>query len=279
MLKASVEEFAPAKVNLALHVLGRRADGYHELDSIVVFADVGDTLTFRVAEKTSLEIIGPCAGGVPATADNLVLRAYQLLSEHMALPPVAMSLHKFLPVASGIGGGSADAAATLRGLMKMAGRVIAADRLQKIALALGADVPVCLHGQACRMQGVGEVITPLDRLPAPAIVLVNPQLPCSTAGVFKAMGLVPGSKWNTQLDPVSPSSWRNDMTDAAILVQPAIAGVLQVLVETCPQSARRMSGSGATCFALFDSIAEAEAAAAAIKTLRPQWWVEAATLR
>ncbi len=154
-----ITEFAPAKVNLALHILGRRTDGYHELDSVVAFADVGDVLVLQPAERTELTLAGPFAADVPTTADNLVLKAHAALAKHLALPSVAFHLTKNLPVASGIGGGSADAAAALRGLLKLSGNKPDDDVLNRIALTLGADVPVCLQGSACRMQGVGETIT------------------------------------------------------------------------------------------------------------------------
>jgi 4-diphosphocytidyl-2-C-methyl-D-erythritol kinase len=274
-----VEEFAAAKINLALHILGRRADGYHELDSIVAFADVGDTLKIARAEKTSLEIDGPESASLPVANDNLILRAYELLSETVTLPPVSLKLTKRLPIASGIGGGSADAAAALRGLLKLAGRSLAPDAIQSIALKLGADVPVCLLGKACRMQGVGEVIMPLSAPPARAILLANPRLPCSTAEVFKTIGLAKGQTHLSVVDQNRANSWRNDMTDAAIAVQPEIAEVLKALSEIVPSNTVRMSGSGATCFALFEDSKSAATSAQHLRTRMPNWWIESAALR
>jgi 4-diphosphocytidyl-2-C-methyl-D-erythritol kinase len=273
-----IREFAPAKINLALHVLGRRADGYHELDSVVAFASVGDTLELTEAGMTTLQVDGPFAGDVPVTADNLVLRAYAALSKQMLLPAVAFRLTKNLPVASGIGGGSADAAAALRGILKLTDKTLDANSLQSIALSLGADVPVCLHGKACRMQGVGELITRLDHLPAKAIVLVNPMKVCGTAEVFRRMGLKAGDQAGLALDVASPATWRNDMTIAAVQVLPEIADVLSTLRDITEGATVRMSGSGATCFALFSTFEQADLAAQQLTALRPGWWVAPAKL-
>jgi 4-diphosphocytidyl-2-C-methyl-D-erythritol kinase len=273
-----VTEFAPAKVNLALHVLGRRSDGYHELDSVVAFAQVGDELALQRAAATTLAVTGPFAAAVPTTADNLVLRAHAALAQHVALPPVAFSLIKNLPVASGIGGGSADAAAALRGLLRLAEADVEPAELSRLALTLGADVPVCLHGKACRMQGVGEVITPVSDLTSQALLLVNPLQACSTTAVFRGMGLKPGDVAGSAVDVRDPASWRNDMTAAACGVLPTIREVLHVLSQIDGGIVHRMSGSGATCFALFESLAQAETAARNVAKSFPHWWVTAAAL-
>jgi 4-diphosphocytidyl-2-C-methyl-D-erythritol kinase len=277
-MPAVITEFAPAKINLALHVLGRRMDGYHELDSVVAFADVGDVLTFKSADTTTLTIDGPFGADVPVTADNLVLKTYEALSAFGELPAVAIHLTKNLPVASGMGGGSADAAAALRGLSSLLELRFDSETMQQIALSLGADVPVCLYGKACRMQGVGEIITPLERLPAPAILLVNPLHACSTSDVFRGMALKPGDTAGAPLDMNIAGDWRNDMTNAAQLVLPAISDVLASLAALPHRGAVCMSGSGATCFALFDSRASAAEAADKIKIKHPTWWVNAALL-
>lgn len=274
----ALREFAPAKLNLALHVLGRRADGYHDLDSIVAFASIGDELELLVANETSLHVDGPFAADVPVTADNLVLMAHAALAAEINVPPLAFRLTKNLPVASGIGGGSADAAAALRGILKLTGTHVISETLQRAALSLGADVPVCLHGQACRMQGVGEVISELEHLPAKAVLLVNPLKPCGTADVFRAMGLKGGERSGTALDVKTPAFWRNDMTAAAIQVLPEISIVLSALGDIADGRTVRMSGSGATCFALYDDIGRAEAAAHRLKTLQPAWWIAAGSL-
>jgi 4-diphosphocytidyl-2-C-methyl-D-erythritol kinase len=273
-----LEEFAPAKINLALHVLGRRADGYHELDSVVAFADVGDRLTLEPAAQTALTVDGSFAAAVPVTPDNLVLKAYAALNAVHPLQPVAFHLTKTLPVASGIGGGSADAAAALRGLIKMHAIKLDPATLQSLALSLGADVPVCLHGKACRMQGVGEHISDLESAISHAILLVNPLQACSTAEVFRTMGLKPGDTAGSELNPLHPSQWRNDMTEAALRVLPVIGEVLQGLQPLANHRAFRMSGSGATCFATFDSVDHVEAARAQIRLSHPHWWVAAGRL-
>ncbi len=273
-----IEEFAAAKINLALHVLGRRADGYHELDSVVAFADVGDMLTLEPAAETTLSVDGAFAAAVPTTPDNLVLKAYAALNTVHPLQPASFHLTKNLPVASGIGGGSADAAAALRGLIRMQSLKLDPDILQCLALTLGADVPVCLHGKACRMRGVGEHITDLESATLHAILLVNPQQACGTADVFRSMGLKPGDRSGSELNPLHPSQWRNDMTEAACLVLPVIGEVLQTLSAMPEARAVRMSGSGATCFVTFDSVEHAEVARDMMQSSHPQWWCAAARL-
>jgi 4-diphosphocytidyl-2-C-methyl-D-erythritol kinase len=273
-----IREFAPAKINLALHVLGRRADGYHELDSIVAFASVGDELTLTLADNTSLTVSGPFAADVPTGPENLVLKAHAALAAEFQVPPVALHLTKNLPVASGIGGGSSDAAAALRGILKLTKQGIDFSSLQKLSLSLGADVPVCLQAHACRMQGVGEIIMELERLPTTAALLVNPAKSCGTADVFRKIGLAAGDSFGTALDASTPENWRNDMTAAAIAVLPEIGLVLSALSALVPHATVRMSGSGATCFALFDSLDEAEAVGAALASKHQDWWIAPVTL-
>ena len=298
-----ITEFAPAKINLALHVLGRRADGLHELDSIVAFADVGDRLTFEPAEQFGIVGEGPFAGKLPPPTDNIVHRAFRALAEFAKaqgaeIAPVRILLEKNLPVSSGIGGGSANAAATLRVLVKMNRLSIAADDLNRIALALGADVPVCLLGKAARMRGVGDRLVPLeDFTPLPA-VLVNPMIEVSTAAVFQKLGLNNGENNAT---PISPSplrggwreapgggllvsagatptrdyaTWRNDLTAPAIAVAPVIAEVLAALQAQPGLRFARMSGSGATCFGIFENVAMARDAANRVARANPLWWVK-----
>lgn len=274
----SIREFAPAKINLALHILGRRADGYHELDSVVAFAAVGDELELARASETTLHVDGPFGAQVPVTPENLVLKAHAALALEFNVPPIAFKLTKNLPVASGIGGGSADAAATLRGVPKLAGLTIEANRLQLIASSLGADVPVCLHGKACRMRGIGDVITSIEQLHGLAILLVNPLKACGTADVFRRMGLRAGDKHQTAVDVFSPVTWRNDMTAAAVEVLPDIATVLRELHLLAPQSTVRMSGSGATCFALFNTLDEADRVKSLLAKDHKDWWTAAALL-
>jgi 4-diphosphocytidyl-2-C-methyl-D-erythritol kinase len=270
-------ERAPAKVNLALHVLGRRADGYHELDSIVAFADVCDTLLFEPSRSTSLTVTGPNGAGLSAGADNLVLRALHELRKHVRLPEMHITLEKVLPVAAGLGGGSADAAAALRGGLQTCGVELPVETLRQIALRIGADVPVCLASKVSRMQGVGEQISALA-VPYEAIVLVNPGVPCSTAEIFTVLGLQAGQTHKTGLDPLDESTWRNDLAEPAIGVQPAIKNVLDLLRGMPAFSVVNMSGSGATCFGLLSDAAQAAAAAQEIAAAHPAWWVKAARL-
>lgn len=270
-------EFAPAKINLALHVTGQRADGYHLLDSLVVFADVGDRIEAAPAPDLSLAITGPQAPHLTVTDDNLVLRAARAMGAAAAL-----TLHKTLPVASGIGGGSADAAATLRLLSRITGRPLPD---AAVTLALGADVPVCLAGRSVRMQGVGEVITPFA---APRVwaVLANPGVAVPTPAVFRALT----SRQNPPLPPELPPmgtpqalaaflhAQRNDLEPAAIAVAPVIAACKAALAALPGCLLARMSGSGATCFALFDDEGAARAAADTLHSAHPDWWIAATRL-
>ena len=272
-----VEERASAKVNLSLHVLGRRADGYHELDSIVGFADVADRLILNRNSENHLAVSGPFAGDVPLGEDNIVWKTWHIINHLIGIPKVSVELEKNLPVASGIGGGSADAAAMLRGLLRLTGQQLDEKEIKALARSLGADVPVCYFGKSCQMLGIGETIRTLNiNLPA-SILLVNPGKPCETAAVFKAMGLQPGETNATPSSPLDHGVWRNDMTAAAISIQPVIADVLAALGKTDLQSIR-MSGSGATCFGLANSMAEVERAASLIQAQYPQWWIKPARL-
>lgn len=266
----SFARFAPAKVNLYLHVTGKRADGYHLLDSLAVFPDVGDTLSAAASETLTLDVAGPCGEGLNGEADNLVLRAARLLAPERG---AALRLGKYLPVASGIGGGSADAAAALNLLSAFWG--VTAD-LPALALKLGADVPVCLTSRPARMQGIGESLAPAPALPAFGMLLVNPGVAVPTPAVFKARqgGFSP--------PPALPEAWAdvaamvadlaactNDLQDAAIGIAPVIGEVLSVLAALPGAKLARMSGSGATCFAIFDTPAQAAMAAGKIPE---SWW-------
>ena len=279
----SVTEIAKAKINVALHVLGRRADGYHELDSVVAFADIGDELEITIADELSLNCSGLFGANVPSGLDNIILKAWYVLNELFAakalvLPCVHVALSKNLPVASGIGGGSADAAAMLRGLLRLTKQKLSNLEIAGLAKSLGADVPVCLHETSCRMQGIGEIITPLSIELPRAIVLINPLLPCSTAEVFRNLALGHGDKHKPQIDLTNPHEWRNDLGDAALKAQPSIISVLAALKSEPAFSAVRMSGSGATCFGLTGSMAQASSAAARLSVKNPGWWVRAAEL-
>ena len=272
---------APAKVNLALHVLGCRLDGYHELDSIVAFADLGDTLHFSPAAEFVLSADGPYAGSLPPPPDNIISKAHDLAAAIAAcrglrLPGVAIRLSKNLPIASGIGGGSANAAAALRGFLKIAGIDHLDSDIMAAVLTLGADVPVCLVGGTCRMQGIGERITPLTNFAPRRAVLVNPNVAVATAEVFRKLGLAPGQSHAAAIKNVNdPAGWRNDLTESAIAVAPVIAEVLAVLRNIPGVSLARMSGSGATCFAVVSP--QAENAISGAADLRG-WWASPPTV-
>ncbi len=256
--------FAPAKINLALHVLGRRADGYHDLDSIVAFANVGDELTFSPAPAFSVTAEGPFAADLPAAPGNIITRAHAAVIEiakarGKSLPPVAVHLLKNLPVASGIGGGSSNAAAAMRGFLKIVEIESLDNEIMAAALRLGADVPVCLLGKACRMQGVGERLTPLPYFSPLHAILVNPLVSVPTPAVFDQLGLQRGQGFGQPITGLAdPACWRNDLAASAIVLAPVISDVLKYL-ESLPGTARAfMSGSGATCVKLFDSNHAAE---------------------
>ena len=277
-ISPKVQRIARAKVNLALHVVGRRADGYHLLDSLVAFADFGDVVTVEPAPSLSLSITGPMAAGLSAGPDNLVLKAAQMLGSPLG---AAITLEKRLPIASGIGGGSADAAATMQALGALWGCALP-DAGQ--VLALGADVPVCLAGQSCRMAGIGDQISPLA-LPPAHLVLVNPGVGLSTAAVFGALL----RRDNPPLPPAAPmpdavalaaylGHCRNDLEAPALSLVPQIGAVLAALQGQKGCLLARMSGSGATCFGLFASASAAEAAATALRAQSGAWWVQATTM-
>lgn len=262
--------FAPAKVNLALHVLGRRDDGYHDLDSIVAFADVGDRLTFTPADAFAITASGPFAAALPPGGDNIIAKSWAAAQaiaagRGRALPSVAVHLEKNLPVASGIGGGSANAAAALKGFLKVAGLAVDGEAAAA-GLRIGADVPVCLAGTACRMQGVGERITPLAGFAPRHAILVNPLVEVSTPAVFKGLALAKGQSFGTPIaDARDPASWRNDLAAPAIALAPVIGDVLTRLAATPGVTRAFMSGSGATCVALLED-------AQVTADLDPAWW-------
>lgn len=276
-----LSEFAPAKVNLFLHLRGRRADGYHLLESLAVFPRLGDRLWAEPAEGLSLAIDGPFGSSLAADADNLVLKAALRLSDARAPGRgAALRLEKTLPVASGIGGGSADAAAALR----LLGRLWGVAPPAELALALGADVPVCLRASAQMMGGIGERLAPGPRMPSAAIVLVNPLVGVPTGAVFAGLtrrdcppAPPPPAAGFAAFQPLVDwlAACRNDLTEAAIACCPPVSEVLEALA---PAPLARMSGSGATCFGLFPNLAEAEALADRIRQARPGWWTQAALL-
>lgn len=275
-----IVEKACAKVNLALHVLGRRDDGYHALDSVVAFADYGDEIKLRRAARTSLTIIGANAALVPTSEDNIIFNALNIWREMNAQSSLNFEiiLEKNLPVTSGLGGGSADAAAVLRGLQRLTETTLTEAHLQSLAKSLGADVPVCFVQKPCQMQGIGEIIRPLTIELPKAIVLLNPNMPCPTQTVFSKLNLKNGQTFGTPVELENAPSWRNDLTISACEVVPEIENVLHALEAEQCFSAVRMSGSGATCFGLCSSPAIAMAAAARLSVRNPSWWVKAAEL-
>ncbi len=275
---------APAKINLALHVTGQRADGYHVLDSLVVFTGFGDDLTFTLAEIDTLIIDGPFAASLHDSKSNLVMQAMTLLrasaSGHPCLP-VDIRLTKNLPVASGIGGGSSDAAATLRGLCQLWSLPYSLSELQALGATLGADVPMCLAGKPLRATGIGDEIVLFSAFPALDLVVVNPGVEISTPEIFKALtkkdNRPMSSKSNlTSFHAVSEflSAQHNDLQRPAIALQPVIADCLSVLQDKGAMLVR-MSGSGATCFGLFTNPAMAARAAQSIRAAHPNWFAVA----
>jgi 4-diphosphocytidyl-2-C-methyl-D-erythritol kinase len=281
-------ETARAKVNLTLRVLGRRPDGYHDIESLVVFADCADTLTLAPGAGLGLATGGPGAQDCGEMSDNLVIRAARLLAERVpGLTLGQFTLDKHLPVAAGIGGGSADAAAALRLLARANGLAIDDPRIADVARETGADIPVCLASRACTMTGVGENLSMLD-VPSMPCVMVNPRVGVATRDVFTALGL---RKGDVMLSPGWPADgasfveWieaighgTNDLEKPALKVEPVINEVLSALRATDGVQLARMSGSGATCFAIFKTIGDAGQAAKAISETHPGWWVHAGAL-
>lgn len=277
-------ETAPAKINLTLRVLGRRADGYHELESLVAFADVADTLTLQPGDTLALDVSGPFAAASGGVSDNLVLKATAALRQRVGgLKAGHFQLEKNIPVAAGIGGGSADAAAALRLLARANGISLDDVRLLDAARAAGADVPVCLASKSCLMRGIGEQLSPIAMAPL-AAVLVNPGVALSTRDVFARFADPQGGAPIGDV-PRTPGEMvgfltrhGNDLTPAAIACAPVIEAVLAELGGLPGSLLARMSGSGATCFALFASAGEAAAAASLVQNEHKDWWATAVTL-
>jgi 4-diphosphocytidyl-2-C-methyl-D-erythritol kinase len=277
MTDGVVTEAAPAKVNLYLRVTGRRADGYHLLDSLAVFAGAADRLAAAPGASLSLEVKGPEAGGLASEPDNLVLRAARALATATGREArAALALDKRLPVASGIGGGSADAAAALRALDALWGTGLGQHGLRALGATLGADVPVCVASRPARMQGIGEVLSPPPALPGFGLLLVNPRVAVATPAVFRARQggfSAPAEMPPRFADLAAFAAWLrplgNDLEAPAIALCPPIAEVLAAIAARPGCLLARMSGSGATCFGLFASAAGARAAAEA---LPPMWW-------
>jgi 4-diphosphocytidyl-2-C-methyl-D-erythritol kinase len=277
---------APAKINLYLHVVGRRPDGYHLLDSLVAFASIGDELSVAPASELDLAISGPFSLGLSAGPLNLAMRAAQSLRQAIGWPAGArLNLTKNIPIASGIGGGSSDAALALRLLADLWGASLDRSAMMALALGLGADVPVCLEGRACFLGGIGEELAPAGTLPRMWVVLANPGVATPTQAVFKARS-GPFSK---------PARWdhppkdfpalieylrarRNDLTEPARVVTPEIGEVLGELGAIDGSALARLSGSGATCFALFESPDAAQSGERELRRRRPGWWIRSGSI-
>ncbi len=284
----SLRRLAPAKINLFLHVGDKRLDGYHDLSSLAVFADVGDWLVLAPANALSLKITGPFAAALAGDEDNLVLQAARALLKWAAengfkSKGAELTLEKNLPVASGIGGGSSDAAAALLMLAQHWALPIGIEKVRELALALGADVPVCLSARPAYMSGIGEVLSPAPELPPFALVLVNPGVSVPTAQIFKALRTRTGTaqskpfKGDTAHDlALWLDHLSNDLAAPAIDIAPVITQVEAAITATDNCLLARMSGSGATCFGLYATHDQASIAAKALVKAHPGWWVRSA---
>ncbi len=280
----AVAAFAPAKINLYLHVTGRRDDGYHLLDSLVAFLDIGDRLRVEPAASMSLVVDGPEAADLAAIGDdNLVLRAARLLADRAGVTGgAALHLEKHLPMAAGIGGGSSDAATALLALKRLWRVSLEDEALCALGARLGADVPACLYRRAVWVGGIGERLEPAEPLPEAGILLVNPRRALPTAAVFAARrgpfghaGRFAPTSRNASALAHALMPCRNDLTEAAVGLVPEIAAVLAWLMGLPGSLLARMSGSGATCFALFADRAAAEKARAVVAAAEPRWWCAA----
>ncbi|MEP2507590.1 MAG: 4-(cytidine 5'-diphospho)-2-C-methyl-D-erythritol kinase [Paracoccaceae bacterium] len=274
--------FAPAKVNLTLHVTGKRGDGKHLLDSLVGFASVGDFVTVNPSTRPGLTVTGPEAAGVPTNRDNLVEKVATAFPK---AGPLQIELVKNLPVASGIGGGSADAAACFRAICQLDGGRDDVPTMRSL-LALGADIPMCVQSTASHIRGIGEVIAPVESFPVLSVVLANPRLEVSTRAVFASLEQPNNAPMEELPDNLSDIAvlipWlrrqRNDLQSAAIRLTPEISVTLDSLSATPNCQLARMSGSGATCFGLYRSANEAEMAANTLQSAHSDWWVVATEL-
>jgi 4-diphosphocytidyl-2-C-methyl-D-erythritol kinase len=278
---------APAKLNLCLHVGDRREDGYHDLESLVAFASIGDVVTLEASDGFSLALAGPFAAALSEHEDNLAVRAARLLALHAKLNRGArISLTKNLPVAAGMGGGSADAAAVLRGLVRMWDLKISNDELRQLGASLGADVPVCIESAAAWMEGKGESVTRVASLPSLHLLLVNPLVPVPTGAVFSTLrdrrGLGLGCPDDGFADARSLICFlqaaTNDLEAPARMIAPEVGTVLQSLADLPGAMLSRMSGSGGTCFGVFEGEAATSRAGESLRARHPEWWVRETTL-
>lgn len=287
---AQVRRLAPAKVNLFLHVAPVSDDGYHPLASLVAFADVGDGLTVEPAERLSLTVTGPFGQGLGDNGDNLILTALRALGAVTGAgdPALAVSLDKQLPIAAGLGGGSSDAGAALKAARDFLGLSLDDTTLAGIAASVGADGPMCLHARAAWAEGRGDCLTFEPRLPPLPAVLINPGVPSPTGAVYRAYDAGHPAAADR---PGPPGDWtvssvidwlavqRNDLEAPAVALEPAISVALNEAARLPGVRLVRMSGSGATVFALFDSLEAASDAARGLSIARPDWWVRATTLQ
>lgn len=288
-MTVSVTEAAPAKINLALHVTRRREDGYHDLESLVVFADIADDLQATLAETDRLTISGPFSGALHAEPNNLVLRAIAAFRARWPLlspPGLDVQLVKNLPVAAGIGGGSADAAAALRIMAGLAPEPVPLTELADLAAALGADVPACLLSRPLVARGVGEILSPLPEFPLLHVTLVNPGIAVATADVFRRLRAhdnypLPALP-SPLIRPAQLGLWlaetRNDLQPPAVKLVPEIGVLIEEMAQSPGCILSRMSGSGATTFGLFGSEGQAHEAARQMRLRYPDYWVGTAPL-
>ncbi|MCP8884995.1 4-(cytidine 5'-diphospho)-2-C-methyl-D-erythritol kinase [Devosia sp. XJ19-1] len=285
----AITQTAPAKINLALHVTHRREDGYHDLESLIVFADIFDDLEAEPAQEDSLTISGPFSFGLGAGPTNLVLRAvaaFRARWPDWAPPGLKLHLVKNLPVAAGIGGGSADAAAALRIMAALAPEPVPVPELADLAAALGADVPACLLSRPLVARGVGEILSPLREFPPLYVTLVNPGVAVATADVFRRLRAHDNYPLPALPEPLTRPAqlglWlgetRNDLQPPAVKLVPEIGVLIDELAEIPGCMLSRMSGSGATTFGLFGSEGQAHDAASQMRRLHPDYWVGAAPL-
>lgn len=280
---------APAKVNLFLHVGPVDEAGYHPLASLVAFADTGDRITVAASDRLSLAVEGPFAGALEGPGDNLILRALRALGAAAGIgdPPVAVTLDKRLPIAAGLGGGSSDAGTALKLTRDLLGLDLDDDALAGVAETVGADGPMCLHARTAWAEGRGEILTPEPRLPPLPALLINPGVASPTGEVYRAFDAGPPSLADR---PPPPPGWdaaavidwlvgqRNDLQGPAVARAPAIAQVLAAASALPEARLVRMSGSGATVFALFPDVADADAAARRLSRRHPDWWIMSTTL-
>jgi 4-diphosphocytidyl-2-C-methyl-D-erythritol kinase len=290
MTQQDIRVFAPAKINLHLHITGKRDDGYHELESLIAFADIGDWISLKPSTAFNLQITGPFAKSFSAPersagpdSQNIILQAlYRLAAKaQKSAPPVSITLEKNIPLASGMGGGSSNAASTIWAALKLWDIELSRPALDDLLLSLGADVPVCFHAAPALLRGIGDVVTPLSFLPEMPVVLMNPLKPCPTAGIFKSYrgGFKPESILPAHIEKAKKllhfiRANDNDLTAAAVQMVPEITNIIQALKNTKGCQLARMTGSGATCFGLFENLPEAHMAAQTLGRENPDWWIK-----